>query len=90
MPSKSNLPTRVSLPISEGEVHNALRAIIANREAKALNWAVNYARAGLGLSGQDLKDQCNYVLSNMEHWRGETAREVRAILKNFSPATFAR
>ena len=72
------------MPASEGEVYNALRKIIANKEAKALNYAVNYARAGLSMKGEELRIQCLYVLNNMTHWRGNEAKESRNILKNYA------
>uniref|UniRef100_A0A6M3JQZ8 Uncharacterized protein n=1 Tax=viral metagenome TaxID=1070528 RepID=A0A6M3JQZ8_9ZZZZ len=68
----------------EGEVHQALRTIVKNKETKALNYCVNYALAGLHMVGHELKDQCLYVLCNMEHWRGEEAKKVRKVLKHFS------
>ena len=58
--------------------------IILNKDQKALNYAVNYARAGLAMTGHELKVQCLYVLNNIAHWRGETAKEVRNILKEFT------
>lgn len=56
-------------------------AIIKNRHEKSLNYAVNYARAGLGMTGQEAKVQALYILYNMTYWRGETAKAVRESLK---------
>jgi len=69
---------------SESRVKNSLRLIIANKEQKSLNYAVNYARAGLSMAGHELKVQCLYVLNNMSRWRGDVAKEVRQTLKDYS------
>ena len=70
--------------VTEKEVKDALQSIIDNRQAKALNYAVNYARDGLLLTGEALHVQVLYVLSNMTGWRGITAKEVRTTLKEFT------
>ena len=70
--------------ITESQVHDAFRTIIMNREAKALNYAVNYAQVGLELHGKDLFYQVLYVLNNMTHWRGTEAKAVRDTLKTFA------
>ena len=58
---------------SEAEVKRALQGILVNRDARAVNWAVAYARAGLDLEGEDLRVQCLYILNNITRWRGDTA-----------------
>ena len=68
---------------TETQVFTALQVILKNRSAKALNYAVNYAREGMYLHGGALRVQVLYVLNNMTHWRGKTATEVRAVLKGF-------
>ena len=70
--------------VTEKEVKEALQVIIDNRQAKALNYAVNYAREGLLLKGEALRVQVLYVLGNMTGWRGITAKEVRTVLKEFT------
>ena len=70
--------------VTEKEVKEGLQRIIDNREAKALNYAVNYAREGLLLTGEALHVQVLYVLGNMKGWRGTTAKEVRTTLKEFT------
>jgi len=70
--------------ISEESVKQCLKMIVANREKPALNYAVNYARVGLSQTGYELKVQCLYVLSNMQYWRGNTAKHVRSVLKEFT------
>lgn len=69
---------------TEEEVREALGIIVKNWDAKALNYAVNYARAGLQMTGYELEIQCLYVLGNMTHWRGDEAKKVREILKDFT------
>lgn len=70
--------------VTEKKVKEALQSIIDNREAKALNYAVNYAREGLLLTGEALHVQVLYILNNMTSWRGVIAKEVRAVLKEFT------
>ena len=72
-------------------IGEALDAIKANKEAKALNYCVNYAgRASEMLAdlqysekplNYDFRVQLTYVLSNMVSWRGETAKKVRETIK---------
>ena len=71
------------------DVKSALMLIVDNREAKALNYCVNYAKYGIELVDNDfpideLKTQLLYVLNNMTHWRGDTAKAVRVTLKKFA------
>ncbi len=67
----------------ETKVYQAFRNIIKNKHEKALNYCVNYARAGLHMTGYELKVQCLYVLNNMTHWRGKDARKARNIIKEY-------
>ncbi len=63
--------------------HEACLAIVDNRAAKSLNYAVGYAEAGLGMEmgSHEAKVQALYVLNNVTHWRGDLAKTVRAALK---------
>lgn len=70
--------------ITEDKVREALALIVKHRKEKALNWAVNYAREGLAMSGEALRVQCLYVLGNITHWRGDVAKDVRQTLKEFT------
>ena len=70
--------------MTEQEVYTALQSIVNNAQERSLNWAVNYAKVGLGLSGDNLRVQCLYVLGNMTRWRGEEAKKVRNTLKEFT------
>lgn len=60
----------------------ALFHIVNNRNEKSLNYAINYAKAGLDMEGHKLDMQIPYVLCNMKGWRGKLAKEVREALKN--------
>jgi hypothetical protein len=59
----------------------ALQAIVNHKDEPSLNWAVNYAQAGLTMSGEDLRVQCLYVVGNITRWRGPLAKRVREALK---------
>ena len=68
--------------------HQACQNIIDNKNQKALNYAVNYARQGLEMSGiLSARVQALYILNNIRYWRGPIAKESRNILKNFVIAT---
>jgi len=63
----------------------ACQNIIDNQEAKALNYAVNYAKYGLQVTGKaEARTQALYILNNMTHWRGVVAKETRSLLKTFT------
>ena len=68
--------------------HKACNNIIANKDAKALNWCVGYAKHGLTcVSRYEIHVQTLYILSNMTHWRGDVAKETRELLKAVERAT---
>ena len=72
---------------SEVEIHEAFDDLItwfhANPKSNALDYAVAYAKAGVDMTGEELRVQVLYVLSNITHWRGDVARVTRATLKSF-------
>lgn len=43
-----------------------------------------HKKTGNIMVGEELRVQLLYVISNLSHWRGERAREVKAILKESS------
>jgi hypothetical protein len=43
---------------------------------------IRHEKTGKMMIGDELKCQILYVLSNLQNWRGEKAREVKTILKN--------
>ena len=51
-------------------IQEALQLIVDNAENPALNYAINYARYGLGITDpEELRVQCLYVLNNVSGWR---------------------
>lgn len=72
--------------MSEELVKQAIRKILADKKSypTSLNYAVNYCKYALEMSGQELKTQCLYILNNITHWRGEGNKEVRKMLKVWS------
>ena len=65
--------------------HKACQLIVDNSDEKAVNWAVNYAKYGLTVTNeQEAKVQALYILSNIQYWRGEVAKDARALLKSFT------
>lgn len=55
-----------------------MRAFESN--PRPLNYAINYAIAGVGMTGKEQQVQALYILNNITHWRGREATEVRAAL----------
>lgn len=80
----NNYVTAETTKPDEEQVRECLRMIVEHRNEKSLNWAVNYAAAGISMSGDALRVQCLYVLNNMTRWRGEIAKQVRSTLKRFA------
>jgi hypothetical protein len=70
---------------TEQEVKDALRVILSDKKSydKSLNYAVNYCRAAMQMTGYELEVQTLYILNNITHWRHPEAKSVRTILKNF-------
>lgn len=70
---------------SKSDVHRAIRTILADKRAypTSLNNAVEYCRAGLTMSGEELRVQVLYILNNITGWRAPEAREVRLILRAY-------
>ena len=62
-------------------VHEAIRVILSDSSNPSLNYAINYCRAAVTMSGEALKTQCLYILINITRWRHPQAKEVRAALK---------
>ena len=68
------------------EFHNACdEVIIASRHTPSLNYAFGYAAAGTTLwDAEEIKTQCLYLLNNIRYWRGEKAKQVRALFKELA------
>lgn len=49
-------------------------------------YAKSYAKGGIGqcFTQEEMQVQCLYILNNIQHWRGDTAKSVRATLKAMS------
>lgn len=63
------------------DFHECCDIIIADQDAPALNWCVNYAKAGLVMTERRMvKTQAIYIVSNMDHWRGKDSGYVRGTL----------
>jgi len=61
----------------------ACRNIVDNKNAKAVNYAVDYAVYGLTINDKyEAHVQALYILNNITYWRGPIANETRSILKN--------
>ncbi len=55
----------------------------ANPKNGGMQYAASYAAAGQTLGGSyELKIQTNYVLANLQTWRGEEARTSKKRMKN--------
>lgn len=65
-----------------GTFWDCCEVILDNRTAPALNYAVNYANAGLYMTcPHEHRVQALYILNNIQQWRGDDAKAVRASLK---------
>jgi hypothetical protein len=52
------------------------------KQVNQVNWAVNYAKHGLLIHDEEaMYAQALYILNNISRWRGETAKQVRALMK---------
>ncbi len=70
----------------------AMKMIVDNQEAPALNYAVNYAKSGLSMdeNSEEFKVQCLYIVNNISNWRStkafptpkEQIKEARQALKS--------
>ncbi len=69
--------------VTEDEVRQSMKDIVANSHEKALNYAVHYAVVGELMTGHELYVQVLYVLGNMSRWRGDKAREIRGMFKRY-------
>lgn len=72
------------------EFHSACQSILHESGSPTLNYAVGYARAGLSMTDpREVQVQCRYILNNITHWRGETAKRCRETFKQLAkPATW--
>ena len=71
----------------DAELKDALHAVIIEQTNNRDSWAAeSYAQAALDrqMEGEELRVQLLYVLNNTAYWRGERAREVKAILRRYA------
>jgi len=76
----------------ENELRQALEAVLKEAPTGGFNqYAKSYVEAALHhpydgseMEGEELRVQLLYIYSNLTHWRGARAREVKAILKKYS------
>lgn len=68
------------------EFHAACDEVLgASRHVPSLNYAFGYAAAGTTLwNPEEIRVQCLYLLENIRYWRGETAKQVRALFKELA------
>lgn len=68
------------------ELGDSKDAVIVEKDnpGSGLSFAIDIAHKKTGnvMIGKELKVQILYVLSNLSYWRGERAREIKAVLKN--------
>ena len=71
--------------IDEKEVKDAIKVILLDKDhyATSLNYAVNYCRYALDMTGEELRVQCLYIIGNITHWRHPKAKEVRDTIRKF-------
>lgn len=64
--------------------HKACRDVLEHSNGAFSVYAKGYANAGLAMSDTVMiESQAVRILVNLQYWRGEKAREVKAELKRF-------
>ena len=66
------------------ELGESENAIIISSEKNSGFIGIAHEKTGKMMVGKEMKVQLLYVLSNLSHWRGERAKEVKAVLKEAS------
>ena len=72
------------MEIVEAEVKEILKKILKLPDKGFNTYAKSYARAGLDMTGYELKIQILYILNNLIYWKGEGARTAKAYLKGYA------
>lgn len=62
------------------ELGESKNAVIVSGENSGFV-GIAHEKTGKMMVGEEMKVQLLYVLSNLQSWRGERAREVKAVLK---------
>ena len=73
------------MPPNQAQVKDAIRIILSDRYNYPLppNYAVNYCREALSMTGAALRVHCLYIVGRITHWRHPRANEIRSILRSF-------
>lgn len=65
-------------------VDEAVRAVLNESNQPYAQTYANAMPEAVSLYGEEgKKAQVRYILSNLSHWRGERAREVKGVLKEY-------
>jgi len=75
-----------TVKVTDELVKACICVILSDEKAynKSLNYAVNYCKAAMSMTGHDLAVQCLYILNNITHWRNPAAKEIREVLKIYA------
>ena len=72
-------------------IFQLMDVVIKHATGKYADYAKTYANASIeaffAYGNEGLEMQIPYVLSNLQHWRGELARNTKAELKTFNRFT---
>lgn len=61
------------------------RAAKSAKPGSLIHYAATYASAGRHMTDRrEIRVQALYILSNLSHWRGDEARTVKAVFKQFA------
>jgi len=63
--------------------HDVCNAVIYESSGTYTEFARSYAINGESMTCEsDIRTQAQYILVNLQYWRGERAREVKAMLRS--------
>ena len=78
----------------EVEVYNAIKQMLADTEGQKtdLKYAVKYMKKALKSTGDELRENCLYILGNSIKWTGDNHVEIKKTLRkySFSPAVWRK
>ena len=75
-----------TVKVTDELVKGCIGVILSDEKAynKSLNYAVNYCKAAMSMTGHDLAVQCLYILNNITHWRNPAAKSIKNVLRQFA------
>lgn len=75
-----------TVKVTDELVKACIGVILSDEKAynKSLNYAVNYCKAAMSMTGHDLAVQCLYILNNITGWRNPAAKSIRSVLRQFA------